>query len=113
MASSKKILNVEELEGDSPLAGAESEAPRREPKAEAATASSSSEVREIIVRQGSGWQTTALFFLSLLLLSTLAVAFFARNPGTPVGGRVVLMAISGAPSIDTLICVPSKPITTA
>jgi soluble lytic murein transglycosylase-like protein len=77
MASSKKLLNVEELDGDSPPAGAESEAPRREPKAEAATASSSPEVREIIVRQGSGWQTTALFFLSLLLLSTLAVAFYA------------------------------------
>jgi soluble lytic murein transglycosylase-like protein len=76
MASSKKLLNVAELDDDSPPEGAESGASRREPKAEGAN-SPSPEVREIIVRQGSGWQTTALFFLSLLLLSTLAVAFYA------------------------------------
>jgi soluble lytic murein transglycosylase-like protein len=76
MASSKKLLNVEEPNDVSPADGAESEAPRREPKGETAT-SFLPEVREIIVRQGSSWQTTALFFLSLLLLSTLAVAFYA------------------------------------
>ena len=36
-----------------------------------------SEVQQIIVRQGAGWQTVALLFLSLLLLTTVGVAFFA------------------------------------
>ncbi len=35
------------------------------------------EVQQIIVRQGTGWQTTALLFLSLLLLTTIGVAFYA------------------------------------
>ena len=35
------------------------------------------DVQQIIVRQGPGWQTTALLFLSLLLLTTVAVAFYA------------------------------------
>ena len=35
------------------------------------------EVQHIIVRQGTGWQTTALLFLSLLLLTTIGVAFYA------------------------------------
>lgn len=34
-------------------------------------------VQQIIVRQGSGWQTLALLFLSLLLLTTVGVAFYA------------------------------------
>lgn len=34
-------------------------------------------VQQIIVRQGSGWQTTALVFLALLLLTTIGVAFYA------------------------------------
>jgi len=37
----------------------------------------SSEVQRIIVRQGAGWQTPALLFLSLLLLTTVGVAFYA------------------------------------
>ncbi len=35
------------------------------------------EIQQIIVRQGTGWQTTALLFLSLLLLTTIGVAFYA------------------------------------
>ncbi len=35
------------------------------------------EVQQIIVRQSAGWQTTALLFLSLLLLTTVGVAFYA------------------------------------
>ena len=35
------------------------------------------EVQQIIVRQNAGWQTTALLFLSLLLLTTVGVAFYA------------------------------------
>lgn len=35
------------------------------------------EVQHIIVRQGPGWQVTALLLLSLLLLTTIAVAFYA------------------------------------
>jgi soluble lytic murein transglycosylase-like protein len=35
------------------------------------------EVQQIIVRQGAGWQTLALLFLSLLLLTTVGVAFYA------------------------------------
>ena len=35
------------------------------------------EVREIIVRHGSGWQSAALVVVSMLLLSTIAVAFYA------------------------------------
>ena len=37
----------------------------------------SPEVQQIIVRQGAGWQTLALLFLSLLLLTTVGVAFYA------------------------------------
>ena len=35
------------------------------------------EVQQIIVRQNAVWQTTALLFLSLLLLTTVGVAFYA------------------------------------
>jgi hypothetical protein len=35
------------------------------------------EVQQIIVRQGSGWQTIALLMLGLLLLTTIGVAFYA------------------------------------
>jgi soluble lytic murein transglycosylase-like protein len=35
------------------------------------------EIQQIIVRQGAGWQTTALLCLSLLLLTTVGVAFYA------------------------------------
>ena len=35
------------------------------------------EVQQIIVQQGTGWQMTALLFLSLLLLTTIVVAFYA------------------------------------
>ena len=35
------------------------------------------EIQQIIVRQGTGWQMLALLFLSLLLLTTIGVAFYA------------------------------------
>ena len=66
MPSSKKLLNIA---GDPPVDDGDG--------AESATGAAGPEIREIIVRQGSGWQTTALLFLSLLLLTTVAVAFYA------------------------------------
>lgn len=42
-----------------------------------APSSQGPDVQQIIVRQGSSWQTTALLFLSLLLLTTVGVAFYA------------------------------------
>ena len=33
--------------------------------------------QQIVVRQGGSWQTTALLFLSLLLMSTVGIAFYA------------------------------------
>ncbi len=74
MPVSKKLLNIAESpqkddsSEDSDGASLES--------GEAASAAGT-EIRQIIVRQGSGWQTTALLFLSLLLLTTVAVAFYA------------------------------------
>ena len=35
------------------------------------------EVQQIIVRQGTGWQTISLLFLSLLLLMTIGMAFYS------------------------------------
>ena len=35
------------------------------------------EVQQIIVRQETGWQTSALLFLSVLLLTTIGVAFYS------------------------------------
>jgi soluble lytic murein transglycosylase-like protein len=76
MASAKKFLNVVDEPGEDEKPS--SEAPRPDTRADSATAPPPSpEIRQIIVRQGSGWQTTALFFLSLLLLSTIGVAFYA------------------------------------
>jgi soluble lytic murein transglycosylase-like protein len=75
MPTSKKLLNIAEAPqkgappgdegGDDAESGAEAAAP------------AAPEVQQIIVRQGSGWQTTALLFLSLLLLTTVGVAFYA------------------------------------
>ena len=77
MLVSKKILNIAEV----PLKDDSSEeleaAARPGSDLEAAFSSVGPEIRQIIVRQGSGWQTTALLFLSLLLLTTVAVAFYA------------------------------------
>src|SRR5262245_3204820 len=75
MPSSKKLLNIAE----SPQKGetqVDDDGDGAETSTEAA-APTGPEIREIIVRQGSGWQTTALLFLSLLLLTTVAVAFYA------------------------------------
>jgi soluble lytic murein transglycosylase-like protein len=78
MPVSKKLLNIADArdEDDS------SDEPKGEVAAfgstiEAASSPAGPEIRQIIVRQGSGWQTTALLFLSLLLLTTVAVAFYA------------------------------------
>jgi hypothetical protein len=57
MADIKKITNIED---------AQSEAGDAPP-----------EIQQIIVRQETGWQTLALLFLSLLLLTTIGVAFYA------------------------------------
>jgi hypothetical protein len=54
-----------------PEAMQQAASPRGEPPA------SHQEVQQIIVRQSAGWQTTALLFLSLLLLTTVGVAFYA------------------------------------
>jgi soluble lytic murein transglycosylase-like protein len=75
MASSKKLLNIAGAPEDESSDDAESPVPP-EAKAEKAAALDP-EIRQIIVRHGSGWQTTALLFLSLLLLTTIAVAFYA------------------------------------
>lgn len=70
MASSKKIPSI--ADASEPIADEAA-------KTDALTAMEEApgEVQQIIVRQGSGWQTTALLFLSLLLLTTIGVAFYA------------------------------------
>jgi soluble lytic murein transglycosylase-like protein len=78
MPSSKKLLNI----ADATLKGDSSEEPdgaRAESGVEIleSTSAAGPEVQQIVVRQGSAWQTTALLFLSLLLLTTVAVAFYA------------------------------------
>jgi hypothetical protein len=73
MPVSKKLVSIAEV-GDSPLEEESSEATKGS-GSEAIPAEP--EIRQIIVRQGSGWQTTALLFLSILLLTTVGVAFFA------------------------------------
>jgi soluble lytic murein transglycosylase-like protein len=78
MPVSKKILNI----ADGPLEDDSMEDSKAAASGPASGLDDSSapvgpEIRQIIVRQGSGWQTTALLFLSLLLLTTVAVAFYA------------------------------------
>ena len=56
------------------------DAPTQEAKSETRLAdadSGSGAVQQVIVRQGPGWQTTALLFLTMLLFTTVAVAFYA------------------------------------
>ncbi len=76
MPVSKKLLNIAEapLKGDS---SEDSDGARPESGVLEPASGAGPEVRQIIVRHGSGWQTTALLFLSLLLLTTVAVAFYA------------------------------------
>ena len=77
MPVSKKLLNIAEVpQMDDSSEDSDAGASRPDSGLEAA-ASAGPEFRQIIVRQGSGWQTTALLFLSLLLLTTVAVAFYA------------------------------------
>ena len=71
MASSKKIESVGKLT-EQPAESAAAAAPAPTPAEEAPK-----EVPQIIVKQSAGWQTTALLFLSLLLLTTVGVAFYA------------------------------------
>ena len=67
MVSSKKITSIVDVQ---PEAG--------EAKTVLTTVENTpAEIQQIIVRQGTGWQTTALLFLSLLLLMTIGVAFYA------------------------------------
>jgi soluble lytic murein transglycosylase-like protein len=77
MPVSNKLLNIAEVpqEDDSPEDSKAVASPAASGLEAASTAGP--EIRQIIVRQGSGWQTTALLFLSLLLLTTVAVAFYA------------------------------------
>ncbi|MGH9323084.1 MAG: lytic transglycosylase domain-containing protein [Vicinamibacteria bacterium] len=79
MASSKRILNIGETppEDGSPDEPAPRALVTDAVAGASASVASGTEIREIIVRQGSGWQTTALLFLSLLLATTVAVAFYA------------------------------------
>jgi len=76
MPSSKKVENTEDAQPEAPKAPT---ATREDASIDALTAveEAPAEVQQIIVRQGSGWQTTALLFLSLLLLTTVGVAFYA------------------------------------
>lgn len=67
-SSNKKITSITDVQKDTEEAAVEP--PRASEDAPA-------EVQQIIVRQGGGWQTTALLFLSLLLLTTIGVAFYA------------------------------------
>lgn len=69
MATAKKLASIEDI-----TAIAEERSP--EPSVPA-PATVPADVRQIIVRQSAGWQTSALLFLSLLLLTTVAVAFYA------------------------------------
>jgi hypothetical protein len=77
MAVSKKLLSIADLPQEDVPSGESNPADSRPASGLEAEASSEPEIRQIIVRQGSGWQTTALLFLSLLLLTTVAVAFYA------------------------------------
>jgi len=78
MNVSKKLLNIAEVpHNDDFSEDLEAAASRPDSDLEAASFPAGPEIRQIIVRQGSGWQTTALLFLSLLLLTTVAVAFYA------------------------------------
>jgi len=78
MPVSKKLLNIAEVpQKDDSSEELETVATRPDFGLEAASSSAGPEIRQIIVRQGSGWQTTALLFLSLLFLTTVAVAFYA------------------------------------
>jgi hypothetical protein len=63
MATSKKITSIADIHPDD--------------EGSLASEDVVPEVQQIIVRHGSGWQTTALLFLSLLLLTTVLVAFYA------------------------------------
>ena len=67
MASSKKITSIADAQ---PEAGEANDVLT-------AVGDAPAEFQQIIVRQGTGWQTTALLFLSLLLLTTVGVAFYA------------------------------------
>ncbi len=67
MASSKKITSIVDAQ---PEAGEANDVLT-------AVGDAPAEFQQIIVRQGTGWQTTALLFLSLLLLTTVGVAFYA------------------------------------
>ena len=51
----------------------------KESKSELSEVSSSPQAvpQQIVVRQGGSWQTTALLFLSLLLMTTVGIAFYA------------------------------------
>lgn len=68
MATSKKITSIADIHPD---------AEPMEVESSQVSEDVSAGVQRIIVRQGSGWQTTALLFLSLLLLTTVGVAFYA------------------------------------
>lgn len=76
MASSKNIASIIEVPREPGSAEPDEEAPA-EQKASSASAAPSAGVQQIIVRQNSGWQTTALLFLSLLLLTTVGIALYA------------------------------------
>lgn len=74
MANSKSLSIAEAEETAEPSVSPE---PRAEASHGVSPASAPAEVQQIIVRQGSGWQATALLLLSLLLLITVGVAFYA------------------------------------
>jgi hypothetical protein len=63
MNVSKKLLNIAEVpHKDDSSEDLEAAASRPDSDLEAASSPAGPEIRQIIVRQGSGWQTTALLF---------------------------------------------------
>jgi soluble lytic murein transglycosylase-like protein len=77
MPVSKKLLNIADVREEDDISEDQVGEGSSPPSGDEVFSPTEPEIRQIIVRQGSGWQTTALLFLSLLLLTTVAVAFYA------------------------------------
>ena len=79
MTDSKKITSIADIHPEAETATIQ---------VSRATEDVQAEVQRIIVRQGSGWQTIALLFLSLLLLTTVGVAFYAFHRVGELNGEM-------------------------
>lgn len=69
MASTKEFTSIADVHAEVPGSEKSSEEP--------AANEIPGQVQQIVVRQTSGWQTPALVFLSLLLVTSIGVAFYA------------------------------------